>query len=64
MSHTFKVGQNLLATVKEYKYKDKLVKVLELKMSNESEPRPYYMVSGDGIFGTMSLWEHELKETI
>lgn len=59
--HKFKVKNQALATAKSWKFKDKLVTIVEARVTNENEP--YYMVTGEGILGTASMWEHELRET-
>lgn len=57
--HKFAANTNALATVKAYKWNDKPVKIAELRILDDAEP--YYMVTGEGIFGAMSVWEHELR---
>lgn len=57
--HKFKVGNTVLINVKSYKFKDKSVKIVDTRITDADEP--YYMVTGEGILGKVSVWEHELK---
>lgn len=59
--HKFKIGDTLSVTVKSYKFKDKPVKVVDTRITSDDDGEPYYMVTGEGILGQVSVWEYEIN---
>lgn len=58
--HKFKPKDEVLITTKSWKFKDKPATIVEAKVTQDDEP--YYMVTGEGIHGTASIWEHEINQ--